>query len=88
MIREGLEARLSCIDQRFLPAAFAGRSFDDALLRDLPEGVDPCGERGEFHSCVVSGPMFERALEVEAGEVVVRGDFVFADVRLKNGRNT
>jgi uncharacterized protein (TIGR00290 family) len=85
MIREGLEARLSCIDQRILPPAFAGRSFDDALLRDLPEGVDPCGERGEFHSCVVSGPMFERSLEVEAGEVVVRGDFVFADVRLKIG---
>jgi uncharacterized protein (TIGR00290 family) len=80
MIRGGLEARLTCIDQRVLPRAFAGRSFDEALLRDLPPGVDPCGERGEFHSCVVAGPMFSRPLDIEAGEVVERGDFVFADI--------
>ena len=82
MIAGGLEARLTCVDQRVLPKAFAGRAFDPALLTDLPPGIDPCGERGEFHSCVIAGPMFDRRLDVVGGEVVERGDFVFADVRL------
>jgi diphthamide synthase (EF-2-diphthine--ammonia ligase) len=82
MIAGGLEARLTCVDQRVLPPAFAGRAFDAALLADLPSGIDPCGERGEFHSCVIAGPMFDRRLEAVGGEVVERGNFVFADVKL------
>ena len=82
MIDGGLEARLTCVDQRVLARSFAGRSFDAALLADLPPGIDPCGERGEFHSCVIGGPMFERPISVEAGETVERGDFVFADLKL------
>jgi uncharacterized protein (TIGR00290 family) len=80
MVAGGLKARLTCVDQRVLPKAFAGRSFDADLLADLPAGIDPCGERGEFHSCVVDGPMFARPLDVASGEIVERGDFVFADV--------
>ena len=82
MIAGGLEATLTCVDQRVLHRGFAGRAFDQALLNDLPEGVDPCGERGEFHSCVVAGPMFSRSLDIETGEIVERGDFVFADLML------
>jgi uncharacterized protein (TIGR00290 family) len=80
MIRGGLEAILTCVDPRVLPAAFVGRTYDDALLRDLPAEVDPCGERGEFHSCAIAGPMFARRLDVSAGEVVEREGFVFCDV--------
>jgi uncharacterized protein (TIGR00290 family) len=82
MIAAGLEARLTCIDQRVLPKSFAGRAFDAALLADLPPGIDPCGERGEFHSCAIAGPMFSAPLAVEGGELVERGDFVFADLTL------
>ena len=83
MIGGGLKAILTCVDQRVLPASFAGRAFDEQLLAELPATTDPCGERGEFHSCVIDGPMFARPLAVEGGEVVVRGDFVFADVTLR-----
>lgn len=82
MIAGGLEARLTCVDPRVMPRELVGRAFDAALLRDLPAGVDPCGERGEFHSFVHAGPMFRRALPVEAGEVVERDGFVFADLRM------
>jgi uncharacterized protein (TIGR00290 family) len=79
MIAGGLRARLTCVDPRQLPASFAGRDFDAALLRDLPAGVDPCGERGEFHTCVYDGPMFAAPLQLEAGEIVERDGFAFAD---------
>ncbi|MGA9839863.1 MAG: ATP-binding protein [Thermoplasmata archaeon] len=82
MIDSGLEARIVALDPRRLPARFAGRSFDRALLADLPAGVDPCGERGEFHTCVTAGPMFDHPLRVTPGEVVVRDGYVFADVEL------
>ncbi len=82
MVQAGLRARLTCIDPRQLPRHFAGRDFDAALLADLPPGVDPCGERGEFHSLAYAGPMFERPLHVQTGEVVERDGFVFADVHL------
>ena len=59
-----------------------GRDFDDALLADLPAGIDPCGERGEFHSFAYDGPMFERAVPIRTGEVVERDGFVFADLLL------
>lgn len=82
MIDGGLKARLSTVDPRVLDAAFAGREFDRALLADLPATVDPCGERGEFHSCVYDGPMFASPLPLALGEVVTRDGFVFADLSL------
>jgi uncharacterized protein (TIGR00290 family) len=82
MIVGGLRARLSCIDTKQLPAEFAGREFDAALLRDLPPAADPCGESGEFHTCVYAGPMFTAPLALKAGEIVDREGFVFADFQL------
>ncbi len=82
MIAGGLRARLTCVDPRVLPASFAGRIYDESLLRDLPDTADPCGEKGEFHTCVTAGPMFSRPLDVAGGVVVERDGFVFADVLL------
>jgi uncharacterized protein (TIGR00290 family) len=82
MIAGGLEAHLTCVDPRVLPASLAGRTFDASLLADLPSTADPCGERGEFHTCVVAGPMFSRRLPVVPGVVVERDGFVFADLEL------
>jgi uncharacterized protein (TIGR00290 family) len=79
MIAGGLRARLSCVDPSKLPASFAGREFDEALLNDLPPGTDPCAERGEFHTCAYAGPMFSAPLPLETGEVVTRDGFTFAD---------
>lgn len=81
MIAGGLRATLTCVDPRRLPRSFAGRSYDAGLLRALPEEVDPCGENGEFHTFVYAGPMFERPVTVELGEVVERDGFVFADLQ-------
>jgi diphthamide synthase (EF-2-diphthine--ammonia ligase) len=61
-------------------SSFAGRSFDQALLADLPAGIDPCGENGEFHTCVVAGPMFSHRIEVTSGEVVERDGFAYCDL--------
>ncbi len=80
MIAGGLEARLTCVDPRQLGAEFAGRRFDLDLLRDLPGGVDPCGEKGEFHTFACAGPMFSRRIELSLGEIVERDGFVFADL--------
>ena len=80
MIQGGLSAVLTCVDPRRLPASFAGRVFDERLLRDLPDGVDPCGENGEFHTFASAGPMFRVPIAVTAGEVVEREGFVFADL--------
>jgi uncharacterized protein (TIGR00290 family) len=80
MIAAGLRARLTCVDPRALPASFAGRAFDRGLLSDLPPGVDPCGERGEFHSFAWDGPMFAHPVPVQRGAVVERDGFVFADL--------
>ena len=82
MIAGGLRARIVCVDPKKLPPEFAGREFDGDFLRDLPAGVDPCGENGEFHTVVYAGPMFDEPIAIENGEVVERGGFVFADVRL------
>jgi uncharacterized protein (TIGR00290 family) len=79
MIDGGLRARLSCVDTEQLSAEFAGREFDADLLRDLPPEADPCGERGEFHTCVYAGPMFSEPIPIETGEIVTRERFVFAD---------
>ncbi|MEZ5418597.1 MAG: hypothetical protein R2708_14815 [Vicinamibacterales bacterium] len=82
MIDAGVRARLVTVDPRVLDASFAGRPFDRQLLDDLPAGVDPCGERGEFHTCAWDGPMFARPVPVEPGDVVTRDGFVFADLTL------
>jgi uncharacterized protein (TIGR00290 family) len=80
MIEAGLRARVTCVDPRVLPAEFAGRDFDATFLSDLPDGVDPCGENGEFHTFVFDGPMFSSPLPIRNGPVVRRDGFVFADV--------
>ncbi|MFQ5949385.1 MAG: ATP-binding protein [Nitrospiria bacterium] len=80
MISSGLRAIITCIDPRRLSPSYVGREFNDSFLSDLPETVDPCGERGEFHSFAVDGPMFNHAIEVSTGEVVTRNGFVFADL--------
>lgn len=80
MIESGLEAYLATVDLKKLPAEFAGRKFDRQLLADLPDGVDPCGENGEFHTCVVAGPMFSRRLAVATGERVERDGYAYCDL--------
>jgi uncharacterized protein (TIGR00290 family) len=80
MIASGMEAHLAVVDLKKLPVAFAGRRYDAALLADLPEGADPCGENGEFHSFVSAGPMFSRKIAVTVGETVQRDGFAFADL--------
>lgn len=82
MISGGLETYLSVVDPKKVPAEFAGRRFDDVLLGELPEGVDPCGENGEFHTCVAAGPMFSRPLAIVPSERVERDGFVFAELTL------
>lgn len=85
IIDSGVEAYLTCVDPKKLPPSFAGRRFDRALLDDLPTDVDPCGENGEFHTCVVDGPMFRERIPVRGGDVVERDGFVFADLILEQG---
>lgn len=80
MLAGGLRAVLSCVDPKRLPRSFAGRFFDEQLLADLPAGVDPCGENGEFHSFCFAGPMFSEPIDVKVGEIVERDNFCYADV--------
>jgi uncharacterized protein (TIGR00290 family) len=80
MIACGVKAKLTCVDTAKLDPSFAGCEFDHALLSALPTEVDPCGERGEFHSFVYAGPMLNEELPVSVGETVVRDGFVFADL--------
>ena len=80
MVAGGLKARLTCVNPKVIDARFAGREFDAALLDELPASVDPCGERGEFHSFAYDGPMFSRPIAIESGEIIERDGFVFADV--------
>ena len=83
MIAGGLRARLTCVDTQQLSSSFAGREFDSELLNDLPPEIDPCGERGEFHTCVYAGPMFAEPIALLAGETVQREQFVYADFALE-----
>jgi uncharacterized protein (TIGR00290 family) len=84
MIAGGLRAHLCCVDTTQLDAGFAGRDFDAALLRDLPADVDPCGENGEFHTCVSAGPMFDKPLAIVRGDTVLRdGRFAYTDFTLR-----
>ncbi len=80
MVAAGLRAYLTCVDPAQLSPAFAGRTFDEWLLKDLPASVDPCGERGEFHTFAHTGPMFDRPIPIRPGEVITRDGFVFADI--------
>jgi len=80
MIEGGLRAKLVCVDPAKLEPEFAGRDFDQQLISDLPPGVDPCGENGEFHSFAYAGPMFNREIAVVSGERVQRDGFWFCDV--------
>lgn len=82
MVEVGLRARVTCVDPRQLPSSFAGRDFDAAFLSELPEHVDPCGERGEFHTFAYDGPMFHRPVSVRSGDIVERDGFIFADLLL------
>jgi diphthamide synthase (EF-2-diphthine--ammonia ligase) len=80
MILAGLRARITCVDPKQISASFVGREFDEALLVDLPESADPCGERGEFHTFAYAGPMFHHPVPIHTGEMVTRDGFVFADL--------
>ena len=71
---------VTCVDPSKLSPAFVGREFDDGFPDDLPPEVDPCGERGEFHTFVRDAPMFESRIPIRTGEVVTRDEFVFCDV--------
>ena len=80
MIAAGVRARITCLNPNVLDRSFAGREFDAALLADLPPGVDPCAERGEFHTCAYDGPMFSHPVPIETGITVERDGFVFTDL--------
>ncbi len=80
MIAGGLKAYVTCLDPKVMPRDLAGHAFDEEFLASLPEGVDPCAERGEFHSFTWGAPCFGRPLEVEVGETVEREGFVFTDI--------
>jgi uncharacterized protein (TIGR00290 family) len=87
MIAGGIRARISTLDPRVMPRELIGAEFDEALLAALPPSVDPCAERGEFHTCVTAGPMFSAPIDVERGEVVDREGFVYGDLRLRGQLN-
>lgn len=85
-VSEGHEARLACVDTTQLDAAFCGRAFDDALLSEFPDQVDPCGENGEFHTLAFAGPAFDRPIQLHVGESVLRdGRFQYTDFLLDDG---
>jgi diphthamide synthase (EF-2-diphthine--ammonia ligase) len=80
LLERGKDSALARVDTAQLDASFAGRQFDEALLADLPPSADPCGENGEFHTFVHAGPIFDRPVEYELGEAVVREGFAFRDL--------
>jgi uncharacterized protein (TIGR00290 family) len=82
MIAGGIRARISTLDPRVMPRELIGAEFDETLLQKLPPTVDPCAERGEFHTCATAGPMFSRPLNVDTGEIVEREGFVYGDLLL------
>ena len=81
MIAGGLKARIACLDPQVMPRELAGHDFDRVLLEKLPPEVDPCGERGEFHTFAYDGPMFGQRIPIQTGETVEREGFVFTDLR-------
>jgi uncharacterized protein (TIGR00290 family) len=80
MIADGFEAYLATVDLNKLPAEFAGRKFDRGLLADLPDGIDPCGENGEFHTCVVAAPIFTHRLAIATGDRITRDGYAYCDL--------
>jgi len=82
MIAGGLRARITCLNPKVIDRGFAGREFDAALLAELPPAIDPCGERGDFHTCAYAGPMFSHELPIETGVTVERDGFVFTDLAI------
>jgi uncharacterized protein (TIGR00290 family) len=84
MIAAGLRARITCLNPKVLDRRFAGREFDANLLAELPREIDPCGERGEFHTCAYDGPMFSRPVPIETGIIVERDGYVFTDLTISN----
>jgi uncharacterized protein (TIGR00290 family) len=82
MVAAGLGARITCLNPKVMDRKFAGREFDQSLLDELPESIDPCAERGEFHTCSYRGPMFSRSLPIRTGITVERDGYVFTDLTL------
>jgi uncharacterized protein (TIGR00290 family) len=80
LINDGVRAVITCVDPKQMSPAFVGRTFDAEFLSELPSGVDPCGERGEFHTFVFDAPGFSSPIDVRVGEIVDRDGFVFCDV--------
>ena len=81
----GFKAVITCVDSHVLDRQFAGRDFDNEFIRDLPANIDPCGENGEFHSFVYDGPMFQKPVQFEKGEVILRDNrFYFCDLLPQN----
>ena len=80
MLEAGVRAHIVCLNPETMPRALAGRVLDAGLIAGLPPGVDPCGERGEFHTFVSGGPMLQGQIQVTSGDVVDRDGFVYADL--------
>ncbi|MCI4349732.1 MAG: adenine nucleotide alpha hydrolase [Thermoplasmata archaeon] len=87
MLESGLEARIACLDPKRIPRSLAGTPYDRTFLSKLPERTDPCGENGEFHTCVSAGPFFRSPLDLRPGAIVEREGFVFADLVLGPARS-
>jgi uncharacterized protein (TIGR00290 family) len=88
MVAAGLRARITCLNPKVIDRRFAGREFDTTLLDELPPAIDPCGERGEFHTCSYDGPMFRRPVPLDTGITVERDGFVFTDVCLTHSASS
>lgn len=84
-LRLGFAAVLCCVDTEALAPTFTGRAFDEDLLRDLPPGIDPCGENGEFHTFVHAGPIFRAPVPFKLGEIEDRGRFWYCDLKTEQG---
>ncbi len=80
MLESGLRAQITCVDPSQLAPDFCGREYDAGFLTDLPPDVDPCGEKGEFHSFAFDGPMFGHKIDIKIGETTTRDKFVFTDL--------
>jgi len=80
MLSAGLDAYVSSVDLKKLPSRIAGRKWSSSLLKEFPEGIDPCGENGEIHTVVVGGPMFRETIAIRIGEIVERDGFAYADI--------